>query len=504
MSFSSLGNVAQSRIGVMYILITLLLLLILLLTLWFYHYYKYERYLYWVKGPRPLPLIGNLFEYISGDILCETCRLHKKYGDIVKIQLAYFPPTVTITDPNCLEFVLRSPNLISKSNDYRFLHPWLGQGLLTATGHRWRKHRKLITPGFHFEKLQYFIETFETYSNILVEKLSNAIGKETINIYPYINLCTLDIICGAAMGTEVDAQKNANSDYVLSVKEMCRILIVRSLSIVMAFDSIFQFSKNYRKQRKALKILHECSENVIKSRREMITNNSKKNINQNTLLDLLLNSQQLTKNISDTEIREEVDTFMFAGHDTVTSAITFVLYCLARHPQVQDRVVEELDSILWSNKITYSSLQKLKYLEAVIKETLRLYPPVPVYSRHTNEDIRYGNHVIPANVNIVIFPYGVHRCPKTYPNPENFDPNRFFIENQSKHSISSYIPFSAGYRNCIGQKFAMLEMKVVVSKILQRYRLLPTIPEHKLILIAETVLKSKNGVYIRLQNRYAQ
>ncbi|XP_031343101.1 cytochrome P450 4V2-like [Photinus pyralis] len=490
----------------LYILITAicLTLLMLLIIQWFRDYYTNEKYLDWINGARPLPVLGNALEFISGDVISEFYRLHQQHGPIIKILLPFQPPNVSVTDHALLETIFRSAALLNKSNDYRFTHPWLGHGLLTAPGERWKKHRKLIAPAFSFEKSQYFIDIFEKHSCVLLEKLSKKVGEGTVNIYPYINLCTLDIICEAAMGTTINAQSNDKSDYVYSVKEMCRIVIGRSLSIPKSFDFLYQFTKDFYKQNKALKILHEYSRNVIEFRKKVLLGSSEQ-ASSNTLLDLLLDSKETKVGISDSEIREEVDTFMFAGHDTVTSAISFILYCLAMHPQVQERVVKEMEAILWSHNLnvaTYGRLQKLRYLEAVIKETLRLYPSVPIYCRRVVEDLHFGDQVIPANTTIVIFAYGVHRCPKTYPEPEKFDPNRFLTENQSAASTSSYIPFSAGYRSCIGKKFAMLEMKVVVSKILKHYRLLPTVPEHKLILKGETVLKSKNGVCIRLAKRF--
>uniref|UniRef100_A0A1Y1MEZ3 Cytochrome P450 n=2 Tax=Photinus pyralis TaxID=7054 RepID=A0A1Y1MEZ3_PHOPY len=378
----------------LYILITAicLTLLMLLIIQWFRDYYTNEKYLDWINGARPLPVLGNALEFISGDVISEFYRLHQQHGPIIKILLPFQPPNVSVTDHALLETIFRSAALLNKSNDYRFTHPWLGHGLLTAPGERWKKHRKLIAPAFSFEKSQYFIDIFEKHSCVLLEKLSKKVGEGTVNIYPYINLCTLDIICEAAMGTTINAQSNDKSDYVYSVKEMCRIVIGRSLSIPKSFDFLYQFTKDFYKQNKALKILHEYSRNVIEFRKKVLLGSSEQ-ASSNTLLDLLLDSKETKVGISDSEIREEVDTFMFAGHDTVTSAISFILYCLAMHPQVQERVVKEMEAILWSHNLnvaTYGRLQKLRYLEAVIKETLRLYPSVPIYCRRVVEDLHFG------------------------------------------------------------------------------------------------------------------
>jgi cytochrome P450 family 4 len=141
----------------------------------------------------------------------------------------------------------------------------------------------------------------------------------------------------------------------------------------------------------------------------------------------------------------------------------------------------------------------MKYLEQVIKETLRLYPSVPFYGRKTNEAVEFNGSTIPEGVTITIFAYAIHRDPKYFEDPEQFNPSRF--EKFDGKLPYCFIPFSAGPRNCIGQKFAMLEMKSTLSKIIRKFELMPSTPQHKLQLAAEAVLKSANGVKISLKLR---
>ncbi|RZC40119.1 p450 domain containing protein [Asbolus verrucosus] len=141
----------------------------------------------------------------------------------------------------------------------------------------------------------------------------------------------------------------------------------------------------------------------------------------------------------------------------------------------------------------------MKYLENVIKETLRLYSPVPIYGRETNQDVEYDGMIIPKGVRILIFAHGIHMNPEYYPDPEKFDPSRF--ENPEGRPPYAFIPFSAGARNCIGQKFAMLELKSLVSKMARNFEFFPASPQHQMELASETVLKSLNGVKIGLKLR---
>ncbi|KAF5277790.1 hypothetical protein FQR65_LT03770 [Abscondita terminalis] len=432
----------------------------------------------------------------------------KKYKSPMTFFLGY-NPVLILADPKSIEFVTGSNKIISKSFQYKFLHAWLGQGLLTSDGTRWKAHRRLLTPAFHFQILEKFIEVFDTQSNILIQKLDK-VKNEEIDIFPYITLCALDVICEATMNTSIKAQLNPTSSYVESVKDMCRIIVYRATTLKM-FDIFYVFSKDYQKEKRALRFLHELSNSVIANRRdELLTQQvynltdlegSRKRI---AFLDLLLTSTVDGKPLTKEAIREEVDTFMFEGHDTTTSGISFTLYLLSKHQEVQKKVLDEIITTFGDETIlqlSYEGLQNLKYLEQVIKESLRMYPPVPIISRLVTEDVLYDGQIIPKGTVTVIFAYELHNNPSIFPNPDVFDPERFNVTNSKNISLYSYIPFSAGPRNCIGQKFAMLELKASVCKVLHKFKLLP-VRGHTPKLKADAILISENGLPIRLEERH--
>ncbi|KAF5277794.1 hypothetical protein FQR65_LT03774 [Abscondita terminalis] len=268
--------------------------------------------------------------------------------------------------------------------------------------------------------------------------------------------------------------------------------------------------RDYQKEKNALRVLHGLSNTVIKKRREeLLTQQPSVNSNDNELkkrvafLDLLLTSTVDGQPLSDEAIREEVDTFMFEGHDTTTSGISFALYLLSKHQEIQDRVFGEITEIFGNKdtlQLSYENLQKMKYLDQVVKEVLRMYPSVPLISRLVTEDVVYDGQVIPKGVILILFPYQLHNNPTLFPNPDVFDPERFNPENSKTTNVYSYVPFSAGPRNCIGQKFAMLELKGTITKILHNFKLLPVV-EHKIQLYTTAVLMSQNGLPIRLEKR---
>ncbi|PSN43021.1 Cytochrome P450 4C1, partial [Blattella germanica] len=191
------------------------------------------------------------------------------------------------------------------------------------------------------------------------------------------------------------------------------------------------------------------------------------------------------------------------GHDTVSSLGSWALQLLSSYPEVQEKVYEEQESIFKGSDRDPSSkdLSEMKYLERVIKETLRLYPSAYVFAREVKEDVQLGEHRVPAGMRVLFIPYLTHRLEEYYPNPKVFDPDRFLPERIVNRHPYSFIPFSAGPRNCLGQKFAMLEMKTVLSYVIRHYKLQATgeIPTP----VAEIIIRPENGVQIKIFKRRA-
>lgn len=295
------------------------------------------------------------------------------------------------------------------------------------------------------------------------------------------------------------------------------LIIARSFDPIRRFEFIYLYTEMYRKELKALKVLHGFSDEVIKSRRNHLlstSNTDDGNENSNeiignkkriALLDLLLQSTVDGKPLTDSDIREEVDTFMFEGHDTTTSGICFALYNIAKYPDIQKKVYEELKLMKENGygRMTLQDLSHFHYLELVIKETLRLYPSVPYFGRRLSEEISTSGYVFPKRANVIISPYLMGRDPKIFSEPLEFRPERF-EDNETtydKKNPFSYVPFSAGSRNCIGQKFAILEMKSMIAKIIENYELKLAEGQGDVTLTLELVLKPKNGILLKINKR---
>ncbi|XP_055344870.1 cytochrome P450 4V2-like [Paramacrobiotus metropolitanus] len=428
-------------------------------------------------------------------------------------------PYVVLTKGVSAELVLSSSKHIEKGRDYDFLRPWLATGLLTSTGDKWRGRRKFLTPAFHFQILTDFVEVFYEQSLILVQQLEAKIDadKEAFDIYPYITRCTLDIISETAMGKKINAQTNSESEYVKAIYSVSDITFDRMIRPTMMWDPIFYILGRGRQFKQDLKTLHDFTDKVIVERRvggidrrrssAAVTNSTGRRIQRMAFLDSLLQARtddgQLLDNAS---IREEVDTFMFEGHDTTAAAANFAVYLLGRHPFVQEKARTEVDAVFGRSQRypTVEDLKNLPYLDKVLKETLRLFPSVPFISRRVNEDFHVGEYLVPKGVTVSVYIYAMHRDADVFPDPERFEPDRFDSHGEGSDTFNTafdYVPFSAGPRNCIGQRFAQMEEKVILSTLLRNFIMESIVPMEEFAIQGQLITRPVHGLYVRFKKR---
>nr|QQL12306.1 cytochrome P450 CYP4CJ2 [Aphis craccivora] len=391
---------------------------------------------------------------------------------------------VLLNDPDDIKILLSSTSYINKGPEYEMLKPWLNDGLLLSKGLKWQNRRKLLTNTFHFKTLDMYNPAVNKHAKVFAKNLLDAcVDNKEISISEYVTLCSLDIICETIMGTEMNAQKGKSVQYVHSIKSACRSVIDRIFKFWLWNDLIYRISNSGRTFFTSIKVLHEFTDNVIKRKQSLLKNSGNQKVQPEikleknrpkSFLDLLLdvlneNPDQMTIR----DIREEVDTFLFEGHDTSSIAMTMTILLLGLHQDIQDHAREELYSIFGDSDrdATMEDLNAMRYLDAVIKETLRLYPSVPSFTRELNTTLQLKKYTIPPMTTMAIFPYILHRNENIYPKPEEFIPERFLDEENKSKFLFGYIPFSAGARNCIGQKYAMNQMKTVISTVLRNAKI---------------------------------
>ncbi|XP_029341236.1 cytochrome P450 4C1-like [Acyrthosiphon pisum] len=442
---------------------------------------------------------------------------HSKFGDTYQLWIG-LRPFIAMADADHIQEILKSSVHIDKNLEYDLLLPFIGTGLVTSSGSKWHTRRKLLTPTFHQNILEEFLPLIEKQIKTLVKVLRKEVNNVNgFDIKPYAKLAALDTIGNTAMGCELNSQENSQLEYVKALDELTAIMQKRFITPWLKPNLLFNLTSLSKRQKACIDVIHTFTRKVVKERKDNFklfkdqtsdANKKKtpygKNYTNRALLDLLIEVSEDGKVLSDEDIQEEVDTFMFAGVDTTSVTLSWVMYVLGKHPHVQDKIVEELNEKIpnfGDEKLTVNILSSLDYLGRTIKEVLRLYPSVPFIGRQIYKPLTIGDHTILPGTSIFINVFALHRNEKHFENPEKFDPDRFLEENKKDRHRFAFVPFSAGSRNCIGQKFAMIVLKIAVATLIKTYRVKSIDPEEKLGLVGEIVLNALNGIHVTLEER---
>ncbi|XP_044157265.1 cytochrome P450 4A4-like [Bufo gargarizans] len=474
-----------------------------------------KLYLIWrdmVTTFRPFPsplchwLYGNAREFLQiGKELDLIYQWAQSYTYGFPLWLGNFFACLIITHPDYAKAVLARQD---PKDDlaYRFIIPWIGEGLLVSAGQKWFQHRRLLTPAFHYDVLKPYVSVMSDCTKIMLDKWEQVVpDKNPLELFHYVSLMTLDTIMKCAFNYQSNVQTDSENAYIKAVYELSHLVDHRFRHFMYHNDLIYNLSPYGFRFRRALKVAHEHTDKVIKQRKTLL--NSEKQldkISQRRHLDfldvLLCAKDENGHGLSDKDLRAEVDTFMFEGHDTTASGISWILYALAKHPEHQERCREEIKEVLGErDTVEWEDLGKIPYTTMCIKESLRVYPPVPGVARKLSKPITFcDGRSLPEGARIILSIYCINRSPYFWKDPEVFDPLRFSVENSAGRHPHAFLPFAAGFRNCIGQNFAMNEMKVAVALILQRFQLILD-PENEPQKVCQIVLRSMNGIHLNLK-----
>ena len=465
----------------------------------------WKRKLSFLPSSPNVPWLGSV-PYLGGnshELYKKRLSANTKYNHAF---VAWVGPTPLIITGRTeyIESLIKSREPVVKPMGYVVLQEWLGTGLVLSTGSKWKKRRSALTGAFHFAILNDFMEIYEKHAIHLAKKLKTlgSEGKE-IEVQWIISLATLDVICETSMGVIMNALNSSDCEYVRAVGDVKRLVRQRFANPLLFYKSLYQYTSAGKEFYKCLNIVHNFTIEVINesiaSRKNSVvseTENKKKKVFIDVLLDMYDKGE-----IDVDGIREEVDTFMFGGHDTTSSALSWTLYEIGRHPEIQEKLHEEIDSVSSNESSLMDKVRMLKYMECVIKESLRLHPPAPGFGRMIQKDMVVNNNIIPSGTMILVDIYSVHLNPAYWDQPTVFNPARFQSEEFLKRNPYCYIPFSAGPRNCIGQKFAMLEEKVFIYTILSNFTIKSTQTPDEIETGVDLISHSVNGINIEFYSR---
>uniref|UniRef100_A0AAQ5XUM2 aromatase n=1 Tax=Amphiprion ocellaris TaxID=80972 RepID=A0AAQ5XUM2_AMPOC len=406
-------------------------------------------------------------------------------------------------------------------------HSWLvghlGQSKSVGifnNGEEWSRRRRLLTPAFHFDILKNYVAKFNSSANTMHDKWCRLVaeGQTTLEMFDHITLMTLDSLLKCAFSYNSNCQEST-SEYVSAIVKLSDLIIDRRQNILHHWDWFYWKTEQGKQFKQALSIVHRFTREVVQKRRALInqqreteaqSNRTKTPQRKKDFVDIILLSEDEDgQGLSDEEIQAEANTFMFAGHDTTASAICWTLYNLARHSHYQEKCRQEVMDVTQEqdgHEIEWEDLSNLPFTTMCIRESLRLHSPVQAVTRRYTQDMALPEgRTVPQGAICLVSIYGTHHNPAVWTDPHEFNPLRFDPTNAQSRASHAFIPFSSGPRNCIGQKFALAELRVVVALTLLRFRLTPgTNPElgsssGGVRRLPQLVLRAEGGLWLQLE-----
>ncbi|VVC29239.1 Hypothetical protein CINCED_3A013937 [Cinara cedri] len=475
-----------------------------------------------IPGPDGYFLVGLLPIFLLGPelLIKHGKNIYRKYkGSLFKIWVCNHL-YIVLTDPEDIELVLTNPKLQKKSKEYLVLQESImGQGIFSISDiKKWKNNRKMVSGGFSFTIIKSFIPIFyeeaNTLNNVLRAKCAISNSNDCDISFP-VSMATMEMIGKTALGVKFNAQNGGCHRFVENLQTAMHAWEYRISHPWYLNKTVFRLSSVQHKHYQCQQIINQFTDEIINTKidelnRSIISCEGEKNETEDedfgrktrTVIEILLGNHHA---MSHEQIRDEIVTIMIGGQETTALTNACTIFMLAHHQDVQNKVLEELQSIFsvgdHDRPPTYEDLQQMEYLERVIKETLRIFPPLPVFGRSLEEEMEIGGYLCPAGTTLLLCPLFLQSDDRFYANPDKFNPDNFLPDACRSRHPYTFIPFSAGYRNCIGIKYAMLQMKTIVSTLVRNNLLLPSnrcpTPAHLRLMFLST-LKFVDGCYVKI------
>ncbi len=439
-------------------------------------------------GPRGLPFVGTSY-MARRDPMTTLTRWAQEFGDIVHYHF-FGLPIYLLVNPQHIEQVLvgKTGNL-GKGTFARMNSELFGNGLLTSDGDFWRRQRKLSSPAFHRESIVRYAEITVEEAVRMSEKWRNG---DTHNIHDDMMHVTLLVVLRSLFGGELGERTR--------VIEQALDVIMRGSSGIHVVTGYLRIPTPTRSRYlRAVRQLDAVVFELISRGRERLKEDGSGAV-KDLLTLLLLARDEDGGMMTDQQLRDEVITLLLAGHETTALTLSWTWYLLAQHPAVEKRLHEELDNVLGGRLPAAKDLANLTYADKVIREALRLYPPAWRIGRTSGEALELGDYVLPAGANILMSQWVTHRDKRWFPNPEQFNPDRWGAEAMAKLPRLAYFPFGGGPRVCIGAGFAMMEATLLLAVIAQRFRM-RLVPGQRIEPLPSLTLRPKDGIRVELEER---
>jgi cytochrome P450 len=438
-------------------------------------------------GPRGLPLFGNVFEP-RGDAIGYFTRCVREYGDIVFLRFLGVPMCF-VNRPEYIESVLVTQHAnFEKSKDYRALRRVLGNGLLTSEGEFWRRQRKLVQPAFHQERIGAYAEVMVKFTGRMLASWRDG---QSLDIHEAMMRLTLDIVAKTLFDTDVSHE----TEDVHAALDILMGKFMRQAGFAFLLPTSIPIPTTSKLQR-AVRQLDKVIYGIIRQRRA-------DGRMSGDLLSVLLQAQDDEgKCMTDRQLHDEIMTLFLAGHETTANVLSWTWLLLGQNPHVEVKLAGELERVLAGRAPTPADLPRLPYTDMVVREAMRIYPPVWIIGRRALSPFRLGGYELPAKTNVLMSQLLMHHDARYFPEPEQFDPERWKAGDPRAEALPrfAYFPFGGGPRVCIGAGFATMEAVLLLATIAQKFRI-NVAADQMVEMLPSVTLRPKSGIRAILTRR---
>lgn len=410
----------------------------------------------------------------------------KKYGDTYCFSLRYNKVNILTVDPDVIQHILRknATNYDKAIAPTSALERFVGTGLLLAIGEKHAEQKKLMAPGFRPKSLSNLIDLIDDEIEVYFEELDHSIkNNPRVLIDDVMRKMTFRIMTKAIYGKDMNA--GMTTDFYNRFQGLQEFLV--KLVRLPSLMKYYNFTGKTKYYEQLSKTNNDVILDIIKKRRTAGLGND--------LLGMLMacTYENSTKGMTDQQLLQESLILFVAGHETASNILSWTTYLLAQNPDCVQKIKQEAAAQLKGQKPGFNDLMQLEYLTQVIDECLRLYPPSWIYDRVALEDDHIKGFDIPKGARVIPFIYGLHHSPKLWKDPAVFRPERFTKEARRERHNFAHMPFGAGPRMCIGRNFALMEMKMIILKMLDRYDF-TLVKNQKIKMLPAVTLKPKNPI----------
>ncbi|XP_048240572.1 cytochrome P450 3A24-like isoform X1 [Haliotis rufescens] len=457
-----------------------------------------------IPGPEPVIFIGNFHQLLKQDDIFDN-KLGKQYGKVLGIFLGGFP-MVNVTDLDVVrEVLIKDFQHFTDRAGFDLSNYPVDRSILLEKGANWKRLRNIVTPTLSGSKLRLMCDRINQCASILTTNFVKAAeSNQSIDVKRYFGAFTMDAIASTAFGIEVDSQSDFKNAFVEEARKFFGQGIQSPIMMIVLmfpeFTPLFRALGLSTFSKTTLKFFTKVLNEMIEQRK---ADSKAGKVKTQDFFQLLIDAEDdgsdedpnqngcKSKKLTNDEILGQALLFFIAGYETTANTLHFIAYSLAMNPDVQQRLTEEIDTVLGEKIPDYDNVCGLKYMDHVIMETLRLYPAVVGATRVVAETVTIKGYTFPKGCGVNIPAVKIHRDPDIYPDPQSFKPDRW--ERKSEMDPMSYLPFGHGPRQCVGMRLAQMEMKIALSQILKKIQFVPA--EDTLASIGSDDISINTGIF---------